>query len=269
MDKLEDFKSDVYGNSFHYLNNPKIKRANITLPYTEEHIREIIRCKEDIYHFASNHYKLVHQDYGLIPIEIRDYQVRMVDSLANNRFSINLASRQCLFEDEEILIRTLERAELIKIKDVPEHHFSIPSYNCETGKIENDKGFKVVDDKKQCIEVSFSDYSVVKCSVEHPFIDKNNEESVAEIGKEILKYEGGEIKKVEITNIKEIGEKRVINLHVLKNHTYISGNGIISHNCGKCVDGNTKIKVRNKETGEIKKTSISNFYKFLKTNETL
>jgi len=39
-------------------------------------------------------------------------------------------------------------------------------------------------------------------------------------------------KEYKIKSIKKIGKKRVINLTVHKNHTFITKNGIITHNCG-------------------------------------
>ena len=45
------------------------------------------------------------------------------------------------------------------------------------------------------------------------------------------------MKKVKIKSIEYIGKKNVINLNVRKNHTFISSNGIITHNCDSLTSG--------------------------------
>lgn len=79
---------------YRYLNNPKIKKAGISLEYTEDQLREIARCRNDIVYFAHKYVKIVHVDKGLIPFDMWKYQEEFLENIENNRFSIALCSRQ-------------------------------------------------------------------------------------------------------------------------------------------------------------------------------
>lgn len=94
MNKLLDFEFDIYNNKIAFDNNETLKPANCILPYTQEHIDELKRCKNDIIYFAENYIKIVHIDHGLIPIQLRDYQKKALLAMLNNRFLLYLASRQ-------------------------------------------------------------------------------------------------------------------------------------------------------------------------------
>ena len=42
----------------HYLGNPKLKKANITLDFSDEEIQEIVMCSKDVVYFFDNLYRL-------------------------------------------------------------------------------------------------------------------------------------------------------------------------------------------------------------------
>ena len=81
------------GGTPFYDGNPDLKKGNIVWEYTEEELRELKKCATDIVYFA-NHYCTVMTDEGLRTIQLRDYQVEMLQHFQENRFSICLASRQ-------------------------------------------------------------------------------------------------------------------------------------------------------------------------------
>lgn len=56
------------------------------------------------------------------------------------------------------------------------------------------------------------------------------------------------MKEVKIKSIRSIGIKRVINLSVTKNHTFITGNGIPTHNCDRMVAGQDALKALVEQT---------------------
>ena len=76
-----------------YDGNPNIRRGNIIFDYSEEEMKELYKCANDISYFA-NEYCTVMTDKGLQTIELRDYQEKMLQHFVDNRFSIVLASRQ-------------------------------------------------------------------------------------------------------------------------------------------------------------------------------
>lgn len=54
-------------------------------------------------------------------------------------------------------------------------------------------------------------------------------------------------------------QKSMVNL--FNNNRFVLG--MMSRQCGKCVDGSTKIRVRNKSTKEIVETTIAEFFSLL------
>ena len=43
----------------HYLGNPKLKKSNIDIDFSEQEISEIVRCSKDVVHFCENYIKIV------------------------------------------------------------------------------------------------------------------------------------------------------------------------------------------------------------------
>lgn len=71
----------------------KIKKPFSENEFSEDQIKELLNCINDINHFYKYVY-IIHPDKGKIIFEPRDYQIEMIDMIHNNRFSIILASRQ-------------------------------------------------------------------------------------------------------------------------------------------------------------------------------
>lgn len=91
---LDDFEHDIYGKEIHYDGNPNLKKPRVQLAYTKEHLTEYLRCSKDWRYFAEKYYKILSLKDGMITPKLRDYQVEMINSFVNNRFTIVLASRQ-------------------------------------------------------------------------------------------------------------------------------------------------------------------------------
>ena len=92
---IEDLVVDIHGKSFAHDGNPALKPAKTKLPYTEAHVLEMRRCKEDWKHFAQTYYHITSLDEGVIKVKTRPYQDKLINSFIDNRFNIVLASRQC------------------------------------------------------------------------------------------------------------------------------------------------------------------------------
>jgi len=71
-----------------------IKRPNQEVEYTDEHIQELVKCRDDVLYFVRNYVKIVTLDYGEVLFEPRDYQVETLEILENNRFFVGLWARQ-------------------------------------------------------------------------------------------------------------------------------------------------------------------------------
>ncbi|UYD57395.1 terminase large subunit [Aeromonas phage B614] len=77
-----------------YLGLPNLKRANIKIKWTKEMLAERKRCKDDIVYFAENYCCIEHIDYGIIRVQLRDYQKDMLRIMAGNRLMAANLSRQ-------------------------------------------------------------------------------------------------------------------------------------------------------------------------------
>ena len=65
----------------HYLGNPKLKRANVNIPFTKEQIIEYKKCSMDPIYFTKNYVKIINIDEGLVPFDMYPYQRKMVKTL--------------------------------------------------------------------------------------------------------------------------------------------------------------------------------------------
>ena len=77
-----------------YLGNPLIKRAGIEYQYTEEELKEYMKCTEEPTYFIENYTQIIALDEGLVPFNLRGYQEKLINHYNDNRFSVVLASRQ-------------------------------------------------------------------------------------------------------------------------------------------------------------------------------
>jgi hypothetical protein len=77
-----------------YLGLPNLKRANIKIMWTQEMIDEWKRCRDDVVYFAERYCAITHIDYGVIKVQLRDYQKDMLRIMSGNRMSVSKLSRQ-------------------------------------------------------------------------------------------------------------------------------------------------------------------------------
>ena len=81
--------------SEYYLNNQNLKATNVKIPWSEDMIKEYMKCAEDQIYFIKTYCKIVHVDNGLINFELWPFQEEMVNSFENNRYTICKLLRQC------------------------------------------------------------------------------------------------------------------------------------------------------------------------------
>jgi hypothetical protein len=77
-----------------YLGNPNLKKANTSIEFTEEQIREFMKCKQDPVYFAKNYVKIVSLDEGLVSFSPYDFQEKLINNFHENRFNICKMPRQ-------------------------------------------------------------------------------------------------------------------------------------------------------------------------------
>ena len=77
-----------------YLGNPNLKKVGVPINFTQEQIKEYLKCKADPVYFAKTYCKIVSLDEGLVPFKLYDFQEDMVRRFHSNRFIIAKLPRQ-------------------------------------------------------------------------------------------------------------------------------------------------------------------------------
>lgn len=78
-----------------YRNNPKLKLPGIELQYTEEQLKEYVKCAKDPVYFCEKYIKVKTLDKGIVPFNLYEYQKNFVNEIHDNRFVISKWPRQC------------------------------------------------------------------------------------------------------------------------------------------------------------------------------
>jgi hypothetical protein len=77
-----------------YLGNINVKRDGVQHQFTEEEVKEYVKCGKDPVYFCKTYLKVISLDEGLVPFDLYPYQEKMFKHFNDNRFSIVLACRQ-------------------------------------------------------------------------------------------------------------------------------------------------------------------------------
>jgi len=78
----------------YYNNNPNLKSSGVNINYTEEQVKEYIKCSKDPVYFIENYCKIVSLDKGIVPFVLYPYQKRIIKSIHENKNSISRFFRQ-------------------------------------------------------------------------------------------------------------------------------------------------------------------------------
>lgn len=77
-----------------YRGNALLKQIGEEINWNEHMLSEYMKCSKDPLYFIENYVKIVHLDEGLVPFVLRDYQKEMIQTAADNRFTIIATARQ-------------------------------------------------------------------------------------------------------------------------------------------------------------------------------
>ena len=77
-----------------YLGNPNLKKANTQTEFTEDHIKEFLKCKADPVYFTEKHIRIVNVDEGLVPFSMYKFQKKLIKNFHKHRFNICKMPRQ-------------------------------------------------------------------------------------------------------------------------------------------------------------------------------
>ena len=100
-----ELRTSVNMKTQFYNGNPKLKRTNVELNLTKRQKREMKRCQTNVSYFVKNYLKVVNVDDGLVPLDLYDYQEKLIEHIHDHRYSIVAASRQCgkCLESEQVI----------------------------------------------------------------------------------------------------------------------------------------------------------------------
>lgn len=77
-----------------YMGNTNLKPIGYVLDYTQEMVRELIKCSSDPIYFIENYCHIISLDKGLVLFKLYPCQKRKVDTIINNRRVILMEGRQ-------------------------------------------------------------------------------------------------------------------------------------------------------------------------------
>ena len=77
-----------------YLGNPNLKKANTQQSFTEEHVKEFLKCKNDPVYFTEKHIRIVNVDEGLVHFNMYKFQKKLLKNFHKHRFNICKMPRQ-------------------------------------------------------------------------------------------------------------------------------------------------------------------------------
>lgn len=169
---------------------------------------------------------------------LEDGNIKIVEGpiLQAMRMGCTILIDECLSEQEKIRVGTVDNWVAVPLSDFEIGvNYPVISFNMETGEYENDEGTIISEKEDDLYEVELDDGSIIVLNSKHPFIiysvngfvqtsindGLQKGDMVAIMGKD-----GSSVK-----SIKKVGTGTVRNLTVFKNHTFITENGVVTHNC--------------------------------------
>ena len=97
------------------MNNPALPTVEAQFEWTPEMVAELKKCKDNILHFAENHFYIISLDDGKQKITLHPYQKKALRMIRDNRNSIMLFSRQtgkCLKMNNLCKVRNKKTGEI-------------------------------------------------------------------------------------------------------------------------------------------------------------
>lgn len=77
-----------------YNGNPLLKGANVPIEWTEDQVREWLKCKDDPIYFIEKYVKIITIDRGLQPMKLYEFQKQIILGITYNKKLISACARQ-------------------------------------------------------------------------------------------------------------------------------------------------------------------------------
>ena len=118
---LPSIQGDMRGNPIYHIKSKKVRRAGAELNLSVEYLREIQKCRDDIFYFSQNYFYIkVSDSPKLVKIPLRKYQKQMLYNLQNYYRNIFCCARQigkCITGDTVITIKKKNKIYNLTIED--------------------------------------------------------------------------------------------------------------------------------------------------------
>ena len=146
---------------------------------------------------------------------------------------------ECLEENEEVILLENNKEVPTKLNELSKGViYDCLSFNQETGKFEKDT-CEVISDKEDNIYEVELDNKTIKVTSNHPFIvlengvfkSKSIDDGLCKEDLVVCKGLGNLVALENVSSVNFVKHGRAINLNVKKNHTFVTKNGIVTHNC--------------------------------------
>ena len=111
-----NFDENVTDNKA-YNGNPLLKKEGVQVNWTPEMVKEYVKCKNDPIYFIETYVKIITED-GLISFKLRDFQIELVESMIDNRYTIAKMARQsgkCFSINSNVTVRNKKTGEIKNI----------------------------------------------------------------------------------------------------------------------------------------------------------
>lgn len=147
---------------------------------------------------------------------------------------------ECLEENEMIRIGTVDDWKPIKLKDLEFFkEYPIVSMDIDTGELFNDVGELISSKEDDIYEIELGDATTIKVTKDHPIMIKTSRgieqvtiKKTLGVGDNVICFNHSiTYNTKKIVCVKRIGYGTVRNLNVKNKHTFITSNGIVTHNC--------------------------------------
>lgn len=170
-----------------YNNNKNLKAAGVQVPFTQEQVKEYVKCSKDPLYFIKHYAKIVSLDDGVVSFDPFPYQERMIKEIHTNKNTLGKLFRQAgkstivaayfawyvLFNDNKTAV-ILANKQAIAIEIFGRVQFiieSLPQW-LQQGVVEWNKKSLVLENGSRCIAAATSASAVRGMSVNLLLLDE-------------------------------------------------------------------------------------------------
>lgn len=170
-----------------YNNNHNLKAAGVSVAFTEDQVKEYIKCSQDPVHFIENYCKIVSLDDGVVPFIMFPYQKRIIEAIHTNQNTLGKLFRQAgkstivaayitwyvLFNNNKTAV-VLANKQIIAIEIFGRIQFMIENLPqwLQQGVVEWNKKSLVLENGSRCIAAATSASAVRGMSVNFLLLDE-------------------------------------------------------------------------------------------------